>query len=64
MAQEIVWQKSSYSGGQDGPDCLELATHEGAALLRESDAPCDVLRVRPEALAGLIRRVRQVGPVA
>jgi hypothetical protein len=58
MTQEIVWQKSSYSGGQDGPDCLELATHEGAALLRESDAPGDVLRTTPEALAGLIRRVR------
>ncbi|MET7539576.1 DUF397 domain-containing protein [Streptomyces sp. NPDC005507] len=62
MAQEIVWQTSAYSGGQDGPDRIELATHEGVALLGESDAPGDVFRTRPEALAGLIRRVRESGP--
>ncbi|MFC9533337.1 DUF397 domain-containing protein [Streptomyces sp. NPDC056975] len=62
MAQVIAWQKSSFSGGGDSSNCLELAAHEGAALLRESDAPDDVPRTRPEALAGLIRRVREVGP--
>ncbi|MFF2504195.1 DUF397 domain-containing protein [Streptomyces sp. NPDC058067] len=64
MAPALVWQKSSFSGDEDAPNCLELATHEGAVLLRESDAPDDVLRTPPEALAGLIRRVRQVGPAA
>ncbi|MFD3561761.1 DUF397 domain-containing protein [Streptomyces sp. NPDC058686] len=58
MTAALVWQKSSFSSDEDAPNCLELATHEGAALLRESDAPDDVLRVRPEALAGLIRGVR------
>ncbi|MFD5119541.1 DUF397 domain-containing protein [Streptomyces sp. NPDC058385] len=57
-----MWQTSAYSDGQDGPDRVELATHEGAALLRESGAPGDVLRTRPEAPAGLIRRVREAGP--
>ncbi|MFD8774738.1 DUF397 domain-containing protein [Streptomyces sp. NPDC057717] len=44
MAQVIAWQKSSFSGGGDSSNCLELAAHEGAALLRESDAPDDVPR--------------------
>lgn len=58
MAQDIVWQKSSFSGGQDSSDCVELASVEGAAQLRESDTPTQVLSPSPEGLAALIRHVQ------
>ncbi|ARF55727.1 DUF397 domain-containing protein [Streptomyces gilvosporeus] len=58
MAQAIVWQKSSFSGGQDGPNCVELAVANSSALLRESDAPAQVLSVTPAALAALMRHLR------
>ena len=34
------WQKSSFSGGADGNECVELSYGESALLLRESDDPC------------------------
>lgn len=52
------WQKSSFSGGQDGPDCVELAPAPGAVLIRESDEPARVLWVDRGGLAALIRAVR------
>ncbi|GGV53267.1 hypothetical protein GCM10010277_50830 [Streptomyces longisporoflavus] len=58
MTQNITWQKSSFSGGQDSSDCVELASAEGAIRLRESDAPNQVLTPTPESLAALIRHVR------
>lgn len=59
MAKDTVWQKSSYSGGNDSSDCVELAaTADGAVLLRESDAPADVLAATPTALAALILGLR------
>ena len=49
----VHWQKSSFSGVEGG-NCLELAHHEGRILLRESDAPGDVLPLAPERLRALI----------
>jgi hypothetical protein len=54
----IQWQKSSYSGGGDGDECVELARHHRTLLLRESDEPTRILPVSPEGLAALLARVR------
>jgi hypothetical protein len=58
MRAARVWQKSSFSGNEDAPNCIELAAGEGVVLLRESDAPAHVLTARREALAALIRQLR------
>ncbi|MDQ0812273.1 hypothetical protein QFZ63_003987 [Streptomyces sp. B3I7] len=54
----IEWQKSSFSSGSDGANCVELARAEPWLLLRESEEPERVLAVRADALAGLLRHVR------
>ncbi|WP_329145346.1 DUF397 domain-containing protein [Streptomyces niveus] len=43
MSGIIKWQKSSFSGGDDNQDCIELAEADGQILLRESDAPDTVV---------------------
>ncbi|MEU5774536.1 DUF397 domain-containing protein [Streptomyces venezuelae] len=48
------WQKSSYSNGTDGADCLELTLRRDALLLRESDDPDHILTLTPAALSALI----------
>ncbi|MGW0837853.1 DUF397 domain-containing protein [Streptomyces prunicolor] len=53
----MQWQKSSFSGIEGG-NCLELAHHEGRILLRESDAPGDVLALDPLRLSALIQHCR------
>lgn len=55
------WQKSSYSGGGDGDDCVELRVGGGGLLLRESDDPERVLTLEPEALGGLLRCLKAPG---
>ncbi|MGW5866155.1 DUF397 domain-containing protein [Streptomyces sp. NPDC055239] len=57
-----AWQKSSFSGGGDGNECLELALPNGALLLRESDAPARVLTATPAGLAALMRHIRAEAP--
>lgn len=55
----INWQKSSFSGGGDGNDCVEVAASlDGGIRLRESDAPGTVLSTTPARLASLIREVK------
>ncbi|MEU6822592.1 DUF397 domain-containing protein [Streptomyces atriruber] len=49
------WQKSSYSGGGEGNECIELAKEEHELLLRESDEPDHILTLAPHALAALLR---------
>ncbi|MER6010517.1 DUF397 domain-containing protein [Streptomyces bluensis] len=49
------WQKSSFSGGGDGDECVELAHADATLLLRESDDPTRILPVTPTALAALLR---------
>ncbi|WP_327316482.1 DUF397 domain-containing protein [Streptomyces sp. NBC_01235] len=52
----IQWQKSSFSGGGDGDDCVELASAEGELLLlRESDDPARILPLAPTAPAAVLR---------
>lgn len=58
MAEVLVWQKSSFSGEGEGPNCLELAARQGTLLLRESDEPGTVLTATATELAALIRHLR------
>ncbi|MFI7318073.1 DUF397 domain-containing protein [Streptomyces venezuelae] len=48
------WQKSSFSGGAEGNECVELARDETNLLLRESDDPDHILTLTPTALSALI----------
>ncbi|MFG2343764.1 DUF397 domain-containing protein [Streptomyces phaeochromogenes] len=57
MAQD-GWQKSSFSGGGDHDDCVELADRQGLVLLRESDEPDAVITATGAGLAALIRHLR------
>jgi hypothetical protein len=54
----IQWQKSSFSGGGDGDECVELAHGGGSLLLRESDAPTRIVPVTPTGLAALLDHVQ------
>ncbi|WP_460067765.1 DUF397 domain-containing protein [Streptomyces sp. YKOK-I1] len=58
----IQWQKSTYSGGADGNECVELAATDAALLLRESDTPTRTLPLTPTALAALLTHLRPDRP--
>lgn len=64
MATTTTWQKSSFSGGGDGANCIELSAQQqrGTVKLRESDAPYTELSTTPQSLAHLIRHVKTQGP--
>ncbi|WP_328681152.1 DUF397 domain-containing protein [Streptomyces sp. NBC_01261] len=55
----IQWQKSTYSGGAAGNECVELADSEGELLLRESESPTRMLPLTPITLAALLHRIRE-----
>lgn len=57
MSASIQWQKSSFSGG-DGPNCVEVAHHEGQILMRESDTPDSVIVTDHAKLAAFIAGVK------
>ncbi|MFH8800591.1 DUF397 domain-containing protein [Streptomyces sp. NPDC017936] len=61
MATRLVWQKSSFSGGGEGNDCVELAASSTAVHLRESDTPATHLTTTPTALAHLLAGIRSGG---
>lgn len=52
------WQKSSFSGGAEGNNCLELASISATLHLRESDTPATVLTTTPAPLARLLDAIR------
>ncbi|MER6051288.1 DUF397 domain-containing protein [Streptomyces sp. NPDC001793] len=56
MADEICWQKSSYSN--ENMNCVELAPHNGLILMRESDDPDTVVTTTPEKLRAFMLGVR------
>jgi hypothetical protein len=64
MTQPRNWQKSTFSGGGPGNECVELACVEASLLLREGDEPARALTVRPTALAALLRHLRVDAPGA
>ncbi|MFI5677227.1 DUF397 domain-containing protein [Streptomyces cellulosae] len=53
------WQKSSFSGGGDGDECVELAYGDPSLLLRESDDPTRILPVTRDGLVALLRSVKE-----
>jgi hypothetical protein len=58
VPEHIVWQKSSFSGGGDGNECLELAAAPIGPALRESDDPATVLATTPTRLAALLSALK------
>ncbi|KPI26512.1 DUF397 domain-containing protein [Streptomyces sp. NPDC054950] len=56
------WQKSSFSGGSDGNNCLELASSTATLRLRESDSPATILTATPAAIAHLLAGIRHITP--
>ncbi|MEU9467778.1 DUF397 domain-containing protein [Streptomyces avermitilis] len=58
MAEVPVWQKSSFSEGDDAPNCLEIAAAREALLLRESEEPGAMVTTTATGLAALIRHIR------
>lgn len=59
MTAPPIWQKSTYS--QEGGECVELAAHGGAVLLRESDDPTVVLTTTRNNLARFLQGIKR-GP--
>ncbi|WP_371479452.1 DUF397 domain-containing protein [Kitasatospora sp. NBC_00315] len=56
---DLAWQKSSFSGANDGSNCLELACGEGPERhLRESDAPDAIVTTSREKLRAFILGVK------
>ncbi|MFF1694004.1 DUF397 domain-containing protein [Streptomyces sp. NPDC058257] len=56
---ELVWQKSSFSGGGNG-ECVELATAPtGGVHFRESDEPARIATANPVAMRGLFSAIRR-----
>lgn len=47
MDTELRWQKSSFSGGAEGNECVEVAATPGMIHLRESDTPTTHLTTTP-----------------
>jgi hypothetical protein len=39
MTVRSQWQKSSFSGGGEGNDCVEIATHGSRTAIRDSKFP-------------------------
>ncbi|MGC5564991.1 DUF397 domain-containing protein [Streptomyces sp. FR-108] len=60
---QAPWQKSSFSGDQEGPNCLEIGVGPATLLLRESEDPGIVLEATDVGLAGLIRHLRRAAGV-
>ncbi|MFF3730056.1 DUF397 domain-containing protein [Streptomyces sp. NPDC002476] len=58
MTKGIVWQKSSFSGGGDSSNCVELAAADGLIRLRESDDPGTELAISPAQLDRLLGGVK------
>ncbi|MEV0480437.1 DUF397 domain-containing protein [Streptomyces sp. NPDC050508] len=58
MSQTLRWQKSSFSGGDDDTNCLEIATTPTTLHLRESDEPATLLSPTPTALNALLTALK------
>ena len=57
MSQTLRWQKSSFSGGDDDTNCLEIAAAP-TLHLRESDEPATLLSPAPTALNALLTALK------
>ncbi|MGV9281023.1 DUF397 domain-containing protein [Streptomyces sp. NPDC003730] len=53
------WRKSSYSGGGDGNNCVEIATAPTHVAVRDSKAPARAtLAFPPEAFASFLAALK------
>lgn len=57
----LTWQKSSYSSDESN-DCLYLAATPAGVLLRESDAPTEIIATTPARLGHLIQALKADRP--
>ncbi|MFF7748488.1 DUF397 domain-containing protein [Streptomyces sp. NPDC007971] len=56
------WRKSSYSGGGDGNNCVEIANHPTRISIRDSKAPARApLAFLPAAFAPFIDALKAPG---
>ncbi|WP_455352648.1 DUF397 domain-containing protein [Streptomyces sp. SYSU K217416] len=62
MSSPLQWQKSSYSGGGSGEDCVELGASRAGVHLRESEAPGTALTTTPRAVRALIAAIKAGAP--
>lgn len=60
---DTAWQKSSYSGGTTGNECVEVSAASGHIRLREGDDERVVVAVAHTALAAMLRHVRATGSI-
>ena len=58
MPEALLWQKSSFSGGDADTDCLEIAATPTTLRLRESDEPATLLSPTPTALNALLTALK------
>ena len=58
MSSPLRWQKSTFSGPDDGNACVELATSQDGIHLRESDDTGQLLTTTPHRLATFIRAAK------
>ncbi|MFB9690350.1 DUF397 domain-containing protein [Amycolatopsis plumensis] len=59
------WRKSSYSGGANNDDCVEVAFTGTAIAARDSKAPAaGALEVPPAAWSAFLSAVTPAGPAA
>jgi hypothetical protein len=55
----LHWQKSSYSGGGQDNNCVEVAASpDGRLHLRESEATAVILTATPASLGTFIRAIK------
>jgi hypothetical protein len=57
--KEIRWQKSSYSDGGDGGQCVEVAATPDSLLLRESEQPDTLVTASPLGLRALLGAIKR-----
>jgi hypothetical protein len=57
VSASFQWRKSSFSGAE-GENCVEIAEHAGAIVMRESDDPHLILSTTRGSLAAFIAGVK------
>jgi hypothetical protein len=55
---DIRWQKSSFSSGGDGGQCIELASVADGVLIRESDDPAAIVTTSRDKLRAFVLGVK------
>ncbi|MCX4737644.1 DUF397 domain-containing protein [Streptomyces antibioticus] len=58
MNTPLTWQKSPFSGGADGNNCIELGSAANTVNLRESDDSATVLTATRAPFAQLLAGIR------